>query len=605
MVPTVEADSNVTTEPHHQVEATIEYLPEGRPAGIVQSSSPNITYYIKLSTYDLPYKIEMYLNGREVNVDYNEDSGIVSYQASGLSGENHVEVVLYTYGKQNLSRSWSFEVDNRTIAPLDGKDLNLLEQVQDDALMRANEYREVIGVPPLTSNETLQETAQAHANYIGEHETGHTEVSSNETFFTGRTPQDRTAYFGYANYFVGEGITYEEPGGLTSVDHLFDAPYHRLSLINPFFSEAGTGYNDEGDFVMNFGGLGDQGDNQIVLYPYEGQQNAKVSWLAYERPNPLRFFGKNRIWTGYPISYAYFGAQSDRLVVKSANLYNEDDEPVPTYTITPDMEDQGNHHAFLIPKDFLEPGETYQVEVDAYVEDDSGNTVDASRTWSFETVKGIQLDKVYFEKHDGTNFLTIEWASGGDPDAVVTLEKNGERYLKKEGKQQTTYKELTPGLYTMNIESPHFNAMESYQIMVESNSNLYFEYDSPYKVTKVYEGSMMIDDTESDSDETPLYEDYQLWNVDQASYNEDKVWNIRFNSSMLPSQVNNDHIYVVNEEGEKVDTNLMLNSDGTKIEVMPPTGDYSSGQYTLVIQPLKNTSNNLMDNGVQMPFVIQ
>lgn len=605
-IPTVEAETTVTKEPLTQVDATIEYLPEGRPSGIVQSSSPNITYYIKLSSYDLPYEITMYLNGREVNADYNEDTGIVSYQASGLSGENTVEVTLSTYGKEDLSRSWSFEVDKRTIIPLAGKDMSLLERVQNNALKRANEYRSVIGVPPLTSNETLQEAAQAHANYIEVNETGHTEVSTNETLFTGRTPQDRSAYFGYGSYFVGEGITYEEPGGPTSIDHLYDAPYHRLSLMNPFYTEAGTGYNGDGDLVINFGGLGHQGESKVVLYPYEGQEQAKVSWLAFEEPNPLRFFGENKIWTGYPISFAYFGGKSDRLVVQSSSLVDSSGQQVSTYTVTPEMEDQGKHHLFLIPKEFLKPGETYQVEVDAYIEKKSGSTKDVSRTWNFKTADKIALDRVYFEKHNGTNFLTLEWASGKDPNTVITLEMNGERYLRKEGKQQTTYKELTSGLYTMSIDSPHFNEVKTYQIMIQSKEDLYFDYDSPLNVTKVFEDGMMMEDTdEAGGNETPIFANYQEWDVNQSSFSNDKVWNIRFNSSMLPSQVNNSNIYVVNNQNEKVDVNLMLERDGTEIVVTPPSGNYSSGDYTLVIQPLKNKADKIMDNGIQMPFKVQ
>ncbi len=594
LVPTVGAEPTIAQSPLNQVDASYEYHFEGRPSGLVQSSSPTITYYVKLSSYDLPYEINMYLNGREVNADYNENTGIVSYQASGLSGENEVKVTLSTYGKQNLSQSWNFEVDDRTITPLAGKDMSLLERVQGSALKRANEYRAAIGVPPLTSNGTLKESAQAHANYIGEHDAGHIEVSTNETLFTGRNAQNRASYFGYENYFVGEGITYQEPGGPTAIDHLYDAPYHRLSLMNPFYSEAGTGYNDDGDFVINFGGLGDQGQSQVVLYPYAGQQQAKVSWLENEEPNPLRFFDKNNIWTGYPISYAYFGAQSDRLVVQNAKLLDSSGQQVSTYTVTPDMEDQGKQHAFLLPKELLAPGETYQVQVDAVVEKESGSTKDVSRSWRFTTAEKIELERVYFEKHS-TNFIKLEWASGKDPDAVVTLKKNGERYLRSEGTKQTDYKDLTPGLYTMTIDSPHFNEVKSYQIMIESNDDLYFEYDSPFKVSKVYEDG---------DNETPNYADYQKWVADQPSYSGGKVWNIRFNNSMLSSQVNGDHIYVVNSQGEKVNVTLMLESNGKKI-VVTPSGEYSSGDYTLVIEPLENTSAKEMDNGIQMPFEIR
>jgi len=355
---------------------------------------------------------------------------------------------------------------------------------------------------------------------------------------------------------------------------------------------------------MNFGGLGDQGQSDVVLYPYAGQDDAKVSWFAFEDPNPLRFFGKNKIWTGYPISFSYFGAQSDRLVVQNAGLFNSSGKQVSTYTVTPDMEDHGQHHAFLIPQDFLEPGETYQVKVDAVAEQDGGGSVDVSREWTFTTASEVRLDRVYFEKHDGNNFITLEWASGKDPNAVVTLEMNGEKYLQKEGKSQTTYKDLTPGLYTMNIDSPHFNEVKSYQIMIEANNDLYFDYDSPFKVTKVYEEGMMMDETEVDESESTIYSDYSVWEKDQSNYSSDKTWNIQFNKSILPSQINSNYIYVVDSQNEKVNVNLMLENAGTEVVVTPPPGNYESGDYTLVIQPLKGESGNVMDGGIQLPFGI-
>ncbi|MYL34875.1 hypothetical protein GLW08_15550 [Pontibacillus yanchengensis] len=598
----VEAEETSKSSDQNMVQATINYGKEGNPSGKVANESPFISYFVKLSSYDVAYSISMFLNGKEVEADYSENTGLLTYQASDLSGANTVKVIVKANGLKQLEQSWDFTVDDNKKNPLEGKDTTLLEEVQSEALNRINEYRENLALPTLSNNAKLQETAQAHSNYMLKYEnTGHKENSENEDFFTGVSPQQRTSYFGYENWYVGEGITYEEPGGKLAVDHLFDAPYHRLSLMNPFFEEAGTGYNEDGDFVVNFGGEMKE-DDRVVLYPYHQQQNSKISWFAYESPNPLRNYDKNKIWTGYPISYTYYGPMNDKLVVENATLTNSSGEEISTYSITPEQEDHGKHHVFLIPKKVLSTNEQYTVNVNAYIKPQSGENKDVSRTWTFTTASTVDIQRVYLENHNETNFLTVEWASGTDPNAEITLKKDGNRYIRKEGREQTTYRQLTPGTYTMNIQSPHFEETKMYTVTIEEDSELRYDYDSSLQVTNLKEGEVTKN---GDGSLAPEYSNYSQWKAPEDSFDEDKDWTVQFNTGMEVSNITDNFVYVIDEEGNKVSVSLDFDSNNEEISVNAPSTGYDSGEYKLVIEPLKSNQGVEMTKGITMPFTIK
>ncbi|MCD5325461.1 MULTISPECIES: CAP domain-containing protein [Pontibacillus] len=574
---------------------TISYHEKGSPNGLVPTASPVISYYVKLSNYDLAYDMEMLLNGEKVSASYNEESGMLTYQAKGLSGENTVTVRSVVHGVKQLERTWSFEVDRRNLNPFASTDESVLSTVEDDALQRANEYRERLGAPMLKRNDQLKSAAQAHANYIQSYTKGHYESASHEDLFTGKKPAQRTAFFGYPKWFVGEGITYQEPGGQASIDHLFDAPYHRMSLMNPFYNEAGTGYNDEGDFVMNFGGEGSNGEHHVIQYPYANQEDVPVSWYAYESPNPLRFFNQDKVWTGYPISYVYYGPSSDELQVDNVELTDESGEVVESYTITPDMEDEGDHHVFIIPHDKLSPGEEYKASVQAQVTPGDGEAFDVSRTWSFTTGENIAFKDIYFEDQNDIHFLTLEWMNGEDPKAQITLEKNGQVYLEKKGNTQRNVRSLESGTYQLKVDSPHFDQEETYTVKIQSGDIAHYESGSELSVTNFYQ---------SDSLEA-LYQKYPIWEAGESAYGAHKEWTISFNTQVNRSSVNGEQIFIVNSIGETIATSLKRNGRGDSITVMPPEKGYSNGEYRLIIKPLENTDGLMMDSGLQMPFTVQ
>ncbi|KGP91135.1 hypothetical protein N780_17280 [Pontibacillus chungwhensis BH030062] len=544
---------------------TIRYHEEGAPTGLVSTSSPDITYFIKLSHYDLPYEVDMFLNGKEVSSTYNENTGMLTYEARGLTGANTVTVQLEVYGKKQLERSWSFEIDSRNMDPFASMDNEILTSVGNDALARANEYRERLDIPLLKSNDHLKEAAQAHANYMNVYSKGHHETNNSANLFTGKQPAERTSYFGYPKWFVGEGISYEEPGGASAVDHLFDAPYHRLSLMNPFYNEVGTGYNHQGDVVMNFGGDGSEGEHRIIQYPYPNQRGVPVSWFAYETPNPLRFFNRDQVWTGYPVSYVYYGPSSHELQVSEASLVNEDGETVPSYTVTPQMENEGTHHVFLIPKEKLMPGAGYKVRVNAQAKTAEGNLFDVSRTWSFKTGASVLFDDIYFEAQNGVHFLTLEWANGEDPEAKAILSKEDKVYIEKKGDTQRTVQSLQSGTYELKVDSPHFNEQETYIVKIETGKLPHYQYGSNLKVVDFYQTNSL----------EALYQKFPIWEARQSFYGSYKV----FNDREQQSDHNEEGTFILDRIGNLIASFLNGSEAGDSSTVLPTQEEGEESGY--------------------------
>lgn len=471
-----------------------EYEYQGTPNGLVGNPSPQISYYLKI-TSDVEYSVRMLLDGKVVNATYDEEANNLTYQTHGLVGTHEVEVQVDVYSQTKKITAWNFTIDASPILPFVGKNQLLLSTIQQEALTRMNEYRDALGIPRLTSSSLLQTAAQAHSNYLATNNvTGHGEIA-NKPGFTGINAKNRASYFGFSGG-IGEGITYGHPTGALGMDSLLDAPYHRLSIIDPHNDFIGTGFNNVADLVVNYGNTRtSENKATVVMYPYNRQPDAKISWFAAENPNPLRFWGLDKVYVGYPISYTYYSSQSaDQLIVKNASLKNQQQQAVPFYDVTPAREDSSNRHVFLIPKSPLQPGQTYTANVEAVSKAKDGSTTDVSRTWTFKTADSLAIHDIYFTKYNGFNFLSIDYDSGEDPNTVVTITQNDQLYMKIQNGQTWTYKKLTAGAYDLTIESPLFNETKKIAIELTQNKNPRFIEDGDWNV-KFSKGSVVSDST--------------------------------------------------------------------------------------------------------------
>lgn len=461
------------------------------------------------------------------------------------------------------------------------------ESMENSAIEKANSYREELGLPLFQPETSLNQMAENHAQYLQTYpDDGHFERRTESEPFTGYSVKHRADHVDFTGV-VGEGITYQEHDGTTSIDHLFDAPYHRLNLLDPRYTQIGIAQNNNGDFVANYGGDGILKEPEAIVYPYPDQQDVKVSWFANESPNPLRFFDENRIWTGYPISYRYFGLPKDELVIDSASLINEEGEKVAAYTITPSMEDHGDDHLFLIPKKKLNPGENYHVRIKAWAAHADGTKEDVSKSWDFTTAERIGLDEVFVQKQKETTFLKLEWTSGADPEAIVALKKDGRTYIEKEDNQQYTYHSLEPGTYQLHIDSPWFGEEETYEVVIKQNAE------------DLQVASFQTNEVKSKK--ATVKDDYTEFSI-VKQVDSGKLWTITFSEEM---KVAKEEIYIIDEKEEKVDVMIGKGKNSNQLIVHPPEGGYSPGMYQLMIDPMESKVGQVMNSGVRMQFSVK
>ena len=116
------------------------------------------------------------------------------------------------------------------------------------ALKQLNLYRVAAGVPPVDEDERLNQSSQAHAqfivkncsNYASSGLSPHDEDPGWGDGFTGELPWDRMKHFGYQAPGMSEVIAFlNSPAG--SVTGWIDTLYHRLPLLDPTTIEVGYG----------------------------------------------------------------------------------------------------------------------------------------------------------------------------------------------------------------------------------------------------------------------------------------------------------------------------------------------------------------------------
>ncbi|MEK3726158.1 S-layer homology domain-containing protein [Paenibacillus sp. FSL H8-0034] len=294
-------------------------------------------------------------------------------------------------------------VSNNT-DPFSGKNLSVINQQKESAIRYLNEMRQAVGVQPLQQNDKLDKASQAHSNYLNSFSQqqilamgldAHNELAG-QTGFTGISPQERMLAFGYINSqwgaFIqsGETIAFMANDNNAAVRSLLDAPYHRIVLLDPNYSEVGVGINVEGpglSTVINPGSTNVDEDKYSlsqVYYPYPNQTDVPRSWFAAEFPNPLRPHAKENTVVGYPISISN-GPLAGNLVFKSASIKDKNGNEIPYYhTDESNLASGDKNFIFLIPKDPLEGSMTYTVHIEADVVHNN-ITAPINKTWSFIT----------------------------------------------------------------------------------------------------------------------------------------------------------------------------------------------------------------------------
>jgi hypothetical protein len=233
------------------------------------------------------------------------------------------------------------------------------------SLHAINMYRKWLGIAPLTINPQLQAMAEAHVEYYrlnfgNPHLAGmglHEELPGNPGF-TGATMRDRAEYHGYSG-------SVNENAGISgsmfwSTEWFIGTINHRLTLIDPRYTEIGLAAVDEGDIVFEIINLGapswsDTAEPQWSAWPVDGSTGVGLSFWG-EAPDP---YPGASYPVGYPITLKYFGP--DELTLESWKM-SVDGAEIPSFASIGEgwLSRQTVQISSALP---LEPGRTYTVNV--------------------------------------------------------------------------------------------------------------------------------------------------------------------------------------------------------------------------------------------------
>lgn len=249
------------------------------------------------------------------------------------------------------------------------------------ALDAASGPRSALGVPALQEDAALDEAAQAHAYYYlfnaNQSQVGGTGIISEDSSlpgFTGARSIDRDRHFGYTGA-RGVELANHLLTPAASVRSSVNSVFHRLLLLDREVVAAGYGEARVGSIaiaVLDLG-AGPPATGDAIAYPADGQADAPPAFVGSEVPDPLPQGAITP--AGYPVTLEVGGAQ--HLNVTSGRLLGPEGKEVASYTLAAGNQLGASQWA-LVPKQPLEPGARYTVEVTGTVDGS-----DFSRRWSF------------------------------------------------------------------------------------------------------------------------------------------------------------------------------------------------------------------------------
>jgi uncharacterized protein YkwD len=259
-----------------------------------------------------------------------------------------------------------------------------------DGIAYLSAMRQAIGLSEPTSDPGLTTASLDHVTYLVDNDAaGHNETAGLPGY-TGATPQARIAAQG--NYTVyGEVVVSGETGAfansVTPVQTLFDAPYHRIIMLDDFQSMgvAASANSVWEAFNIDFGNTsGTLPSTELVAYPYAGQQGVPTSWFANESPNPFANATQYELTTvGYPVTIQ--SGMAGTLSTVNFTITDASGNSVPCLAQTPQTDPSELFNgAMCVPYQPLAADTNYTVNVTGVLTN-GGQTQSIDVTWSFTT----------------------------------------------------------------------------------------------------------------------------------------------------------------------------------------------------------------------------
>lgn len=313
------------------------------------------------------------INGKQQKASYSKLAKSLLYtpEQPFKAGEHHVTAQIVINGWAKFDKKWSFRV-----LPNAYKELPDPTEASRAVIDSFNDIRAIAGLEPAVIDSRFCLAASGHAEYIEKHpSSGHLQ-SPLKPGFTGREPADRLARVGFAGG-SWEVLVPRVDDVDTAVRRLFDAPYHRVSMLNSGPIKAGGGF--VGGAVVIDGEASNE--TRTIVSPMDGQKSVQPFWKDSEIPDPFRLHSATSKLVGYPIMFVRQGAR--KIVVRSFRLTDARGNRVAAFENFPDHDDHLTAEAFIMPKKPLAASSTYFATVDAT--DHNGKQI--GKSWSFTTAE--------------------------------------------------------------------------------------------------------------------------------------------------------------------------------------------------------------------------
>lgn len=388
------------------------------PQGEIGISKPEIGWTVFLGNNKVE-NASLLLNGEPIEIKYDKErETFFGFPKKVLSNRNEVNFKLKLEEWNNvIEKNWTFTIDNAAISSLPLPNDNQLK-----AINYANDYRYILNLPLYEFNNSLNLTAQKHADYQANLNIfSHYQLIGTEGFF-GESVLDRANYYGFAGGLY-EDISYQRDDSIQlAVDSLFDAPYHRIPFLVPNNQYFGYGMNKY-YHVLNFGNNKILETN-LVAYPGPNQDNVPVAWLDYETPDPLRFYPEASKNVGYPIVVGIYGNDVSNLKVNNVYLSDNENNIIPFYINSPKVAGGNDEHLsqeiIIIPKNSLDFSKKYKVRVQLdVIKDGVIQNIDNSWYFTTESKKYNSIDSIH------NHYIYPPHSNNSD----TILFKVGQRYI--------------------------------------------------------------------------------------------------------------------------------------------------------------------------------
>jgi hypothetical protein len=342
------------------------------PQTIVRVAKPTLRWEVWPGKGSRLTSSMMTINGKSVRASYDERNRALVYTPSDPlpAGTYNVSCKVMVDDFLPVKKDWDFRIASGAVLTLPAPSVEQVQYVE-----QINDIRAALNLPPMKIDARLCAAADAHTSYLARNGmTGHFENASDPAF-VGNSPGDRLDAFGYA---AGswEGVDFGPQAPEQSIRRLYNAPYHRLPFLQPGSTLVGAGFAPS-HMTIEFGMTESTG---TVVSPADGQSNIPLAWQGPEMPDPLAVHGISGV-CGYPIVFAHYTPNLERVVVESASLETTQGVKVPFWLNTPKNDKDLDFAAFILPKKALAPNTSYIASVKAHTQ--SGK--DVSGTWQFST----------------------------------------------------------------------------------------------------------------------------------------------------------------------------------------------------------------------------